>query len=238
MICLSCLLIILHWILSAKNHTVFLAASIWSLECHSQQRDHTLSLSTWHSNCYQLSIQLIFQTSSFYYSSFGLLQPAHSINQLNQLSLSSRARQLFSSISSFFHAQFLLIQSFFHSNFFWFKLSCSFLIYFFVWLISFSHLRFWSNLLSQTAILSHVMLLSRDFLFALFLIMFCLFVSGFSQVYLYKLLFNLMQHFWKDFLFAFLNIWSHAAFLKKILFSSSNFNTEASISLAFVYYEW
>ena len=44
--------------------------------------------------------------------------------------------------------------------------------------------------------------------------------------------------FRKDLLFAFLNIWSHAAFLGKILFSSLNFNTEASISLAFVYYEW
>ena len=135
-ICLSYLLIILYWILSVKNHIIFLTVSIQSLKCHSQQRNHTLSLSTWHSNCYQLSIWLIFWTDSFYYFSFELLQSAHSINQSNQLSLSSQACQLFSSISLLSHAQF----SWF--NFLWFKFSCSFFCYFFVWLISFSHLRF------------------------------------------------------------------------------------------------
>ena len=132
--CLSRLPIILCWILPAKNHIIFLAVSIWSLEYHSQQRDHALSLSTWHSNCYQLSIWLIFQISSFYYFSFKLLQSAYLIDQLNQLSLSSQACQLFSSISLSSHAQF----SWF--NFLWLKFSHSFLI---ISLFDWSHSHIW-----------------------------------------------------------------------------------------------
>ena len=135
-ICLLCLFIILCWILPAKNHIIFLTVSIQSLKCHSQQRNHTLFLSIWHSNHYQLSIWLIFQISSFYYFSFRLLQSVHLIDQLNQLSLSSQACQLFSSTSLLSCAQF----SWF--NFFWLKFSHSFFCYFFVQLISFSHLRF------------------------------------------------------------------------------------------------
>ena len=141
-ICLLCLFIIFCWILSAKNHIIFLAVSVQSFKCHSQQRDHTLSLSTWHSNHYQLSIWLIFWTDSFYYFSFELLQSAHLIDQSNWLSLSSQACQLFSSISLLFCAQFSWL------NFLWLKFSHSFLCYFFVQLILFSCLRFWSNLLS------------------------------------------------------------------------------------------
>ena len=231
-ICLSHLLIILHWILSVKNHIIFLAASIWFFECHSQQRDHVLSLNTWHSNHYQLSIWLIFQISSFYYFSFKFLQSVHSIDQSNWFSLSSQACQLFSSVSLLSCVQFSWL------NFLWLKFSHSFFCYLFVWLISFSCLRFWLNLLLQMTILSCAVSFLRSFSFALFLIMSCLFVWDFSQVYFYKLLSDLMQHSQKDLLFASLNIWSCAAFLEKILFSSLNFNTETSIFLAFVYYRW
>ena len=52
----------------------------------------------------------------------------------------------------------LLCSFFFHSVFLWLKFSHTFLCYFFVQLVSVSCLRFWSDLLSQTAILSCVML--------------------------------------------------------------------------------
>ena len=123
----------------------------------------------------------------------------------HQLSSSSQACQLSDSISLLSHAQFLLTQIFLSFSFFWFKFSHSFFCYFFVQLISFSHLRFWSDLLLQMTILSCAVLLLRNFLFALFLIMFCLLVWDFSQVYFYKLLFNLVQHFQKRSLFALSN---------------------------------
>ena len=53
-----------------------------------------------------------------------------------QLNLFSQAHQLFNSVSSFLHAQFLLIQFFFHSVFLWLRFSCSFSCYFFVRLVS------------------------------------------------------------------------------------------------------
>ena len=150
-----------------------------------------------------------------------------------QLSLLSWACQLFSNDSLSSHVQF----SWF--NFYWLKFSHSFLYYFFVQLISFLCLRFWSDLLSQTIILSCIMFLLKDFSFALFFIVFCFLVWDFNQVYLYKLLSDFVQHFWKDFLFAFMNIWFHAAFSEKIFcLHLQIFNSEMQISLAFVYNMW
>ena len=192
-ICLSYLLIILYWILSAKNHIIFLAVSVQSLKYHSQQRNHALSLSTWHLNCYQLSIWLIFQTDSFYYFSFRFLQSAHLINQSNQLSLFSQACQLFSSISLLSHAQF----SWF--NFFWLEFSHSFsVIFLFDW--SHSHIWDFDQIYYHKQLFCFVLCSSWEvFCLSLFFIVFCLLVWDFSQAFCYELLFNFMQHFWKRF---------------------------------------
>ena len=131
---------------------------------------------------------------SFYSTTVNML----TISQ-HQLSLSSWTCQLFSSISFFSHVQF----SWF--NFFWFKFSHSFLCYFFIWLILLLCLRFWSDLLLQTIILSCVIFLLRNFLFILFFIIFYLLVWDFSQILCYELLFDLMQHFQTRFLFVFSN---------------------------------
>ena len=71
--------------------------------------------------------------------------------------------------------------------------------YFFVWLISFSHLRFWSNLLSHTAILLCVMFFLRSLSFAL------LFHHILSSCLRFQSS-SLLQAV----------IWSHAAFSEKI----------------------
>ena len=94
--------------------------------------------------------------------------------------------------------------------------------YFFVWLISFLYLRFWSNLLLQMTILLCVMFFLRSLLFA----------SLFHHILSHCLRFQpslLLQAV----------IQSHAAFLRKIFcLHSQIFNSEAQISLAFVYNMW
>ena len=62
-------------------------------------------------------------------------------------------------------------------------------------------------------VLYHVLL--RDFLFILFLIVFYFLIWDFSQAHCYELLSDFMQHFQKNLLFVFLNIWSCTAFLKR-----------------------
>ena len=177
-----------YWLLFVKNHNLSLTLDNQTVKLLSIQSIN------WINSVYSHK-HVEYNNADFYSTIVSTL-----IILQHQLSLSSQACQLFSSISLSSHAQFSWL------NFLWLKFSHSFLCYFFVQLISFLHLRFWLNLLSQTVILLCVMLLLRNLSFALFLIMFCLFVWDFSQVYLYKLLFNLMQHFQKDFLFVLLNI--------------------------------
>ena len=125
--------------------------------------------------------------------------------------LATSAQSIILSMSVIWQCQFILSCSvsvnliFLLFSFFWFKFSHSFFCYFFVWLILFLYLRFWSDLLSQTIILSCIMFLLKDFSFALFFIVFCFLVWDFNQVFCYELLFDLMQHFQKKFLFALSN---------------------------------
>ena len=116
-----------------------------------------------------------------------------------QLNLFFWACQLFSSISLFSHAQFSWL------NFFWFKFSYSFFIIFlFDWSCScvwdFDQIYYHKQLFCFVSCFSW-----EIFYLFFFFIMFCFLVWDFSQVLCYKSLFDLMQHFWKRSLFAFLN---------------------------------
>ena len=117
----------------------------------------------------------------------------------HQLSLSSQACQLSDSVSLLSHAQFLLTQIFLLFSFF---LTQIFLLIFLLFFCSADLTLMFEILIRFTAandyfVLYHVLL--RDFLFVLFLIMFCFLVWDFSQAHCYKLLFNLVQHFQKRF---------------------------------------
>ena len=68
------------------------------------------------------------------------------------------AQSIFSSMSAIQQYQLVFLCSIFLTQFFLTWIFMLFFCYLFVWLISFLCLRFWSNLLSQTAILSCVML--------------------------------------------------------------------------------
>ena len=166
-----------------KNHDLFLALDNQTVKLLSIQ------LINWISSAYSCE-HIEYNNASFYSTIMSML----TILQ-HQLSLSSWACQLFSSISLSSHTQFSWL------NFFWFKFSCSFSV---ISLFSWSHshveilIRF--TVTNSYFVLSYALL--RDFLFALFFIIFCLLVWDFSQVLCYKSLFDLMQHSWKRFLFA------------------------------------
>ena len=112
MICLSCLLIILCWILSAKNHTVFLAVSIQSLDYHSCERIMLYSLALDNQIVKSLSIQSIDQLNQL--SSHLIIISMLTLQQCQLLQTALSICSFIKIISSFFS----FIKFFLHYFFF------------------------------------------------------------------------------------------------------------------------
>ena len=166
-------------IIFTKNHNLFLALDNQTVKSLS------IWLINWISSVYNHE-HIEYSNTDFYSTIMSML----TILQC-QLSLSSWAHQLFSSISLSSCAQF----SWF--NFLWLKFSYSFLV---IFLFDWSHFHVWDfdQIYYHKWLFCFVSCFSWEVSCLFFFeSVFCLLVWDFSQVLCYELLFDLVQHFWK-----------------------------------------
>ena len=164
-------------------------------------KNHNLSLALDNQTVKLLSIWLINWTSPVYscehvgYSNAGFYSTTVSMLTILQcqLSLSSWACQLFSSISLFSHAQFSLIQIFFDLNFF----THFSVVFLFNW--SYSCIWDYDQIYCHKQLFYFKSCFVEKFLVcsnSQYVLSSC---WDFSQAHYYELLFNFMQHSWKRF---------------------------------------